>query len=166
MNRSLGLALFVIATLVTWCDERIDGYMAASSISANGFARDAKEIRKAQGQEIELWGFVDHRNLYGDAGAKRILGEWWSGDGPDAATWRFDLKARENDEAGHSFAVRVPDDGGRDDLLRAFLADARAQWSWTSSVRRSPCPNRCLRKTSTGSFSPGCLPSKAMRMSL
>jgi hypothetical protein len=46
---------------------------------------------------------------------------------PDAATWCFDLKARENDEAGHSFAVHVPADDGRDDLLRAFLADARAQ---------------------------------------
>ena len=127
MNRSFGLALFVITTSVTGCDDRIDGYLAASSISANGFARDAKEIRKAQGQVIALWGFVDHRNLYGGAGAKAILQDWWSGDGPDAATWRFDLKVRENDEAGHSFAVHVPDDDGRDELLRAFLADARAQ---------------------------------------
>jgi hypothetical protein len=126
MNRSLGLALFGITTSVTGCDDRIDGYIAALSISENGFARDAKEIRKAQGQEIELWGFVDHRNLYGNAGAKRILGDCWSGDGPDAATWRFDLKARENDEAGHSFSVYVPNDAGRVSLLKVFLADAKA----------------------------------------
>lgn len=61
------------------------------------------------------------------AGARRILAEFWSGDGPHPATWRFDLKAEANDAAGHSFAVHVPDDEGRDDILRAFVADALAR---------------------------------------
>ena len=83
-------------------------------------------MRKVHGQEIRVWGFVDHNNLYGDDHAKKILGEWWSGDGPNAASWRFNLKAKEDDEAGQSFQVRVPNDPWRDDLLRTFVADARA----------------------------------------
>lgn len=58
--------------------------------------------------------------------ARRILAEYWSGDGPNAATWRFDLKAHEDDAPGHSFPVRVPNDAGRDEILRMFVADARA----------------------------------------
>ncbi|MDX1378892.1 MAG: hypothetical protein R3307_08590, partial [Anaerolineales bacterium] len=52
---------------------------------------------------------------------------WWGGEGPDTSTWRFNLKAGENDEAGHSFPVFVPNDQARDGLLRLFLSDARAQ---------------------------------------
>jgi hypothetical protein len=84
-------------------------------------------MRAVEGWEIRLWGCVDHANLYGDAGARRILAEFWSGDGPRPATWRFDLKAEANDAAGHSFAVHVPNDEGRDDILRTFVADARAR---------------------------------------
>jgi hypothetical protein len=65
--------------------------------------------------------------MYGDKGAREILGDWWSGEGPDATTWRFNLKARADDDTGQSFAVHVPNDAGRNDLLRAFVADARAQ---------------------------------------
>jgi hypothetical protein len=54
-----------------------------------------------------------------------MLRDCWSGDSPDAGTWRFGLKANENDETGHSFAVYVPNDAGRDGLLEVFLADAR-----------------------------------------
>jgi len=127
MRRGLGFVLCVVASLFAGCDERLAGYVAASSITEEGFARDAKELREADGREIKLWGFLDQRNIYGDGSAREILQEWWSGDGPDAATWRFDLKAQENDEAGHSFAVRVPNDAGRDRLLEMFVADARAR---------------------------------------
>ena len=60
-------------------------------------------------------------------GAKAILEEWWSGDGPDDSTWRFNLKAGENDKAGHSFPVHVANDKDREKLLRLFVANARAQ---------------------------------------
>jgi hypothetical protein len=128
MNRYVGLVIMlVVATFLVGCSEEIGDYTAASSISENGFARDEKQVRELDGQEVQIWGFVDHANMYGDEGAKEILEDWWSGDGPSATTWRFNLKAREDDEAGHSFAVHVPNDEGRDDLLKLFLADARAQ---------------------------------------
>jgi heat shock protein HslJ len=103
-----------------------DDYRAASSISKNGFAINDDEIRQLDGQEVMLWGYVDHGNLYGDEGARAILGDWWSGDGPDAATWRFNLKAQADDAVGDSFAVTVPNDEGRVVLLRQFAADAQA----------------------------------------
>ena len=78
------------------------------------------------GREVRLWGFVDHANMFGDESARRILKDWWGGEGPDAATWGFNLKAEPDDAPGHSFSVRIPNDQGRDDLLRAFLADASA----------------------------------------
>jgi hypothetical protein len=120
------LILLILSTCLAGCYEQKSGYIAASSISMNGFARDADEMCKAQGQEFRVWGFVDHGNLYGDESAKRILEDWWSGEGPSAATWRFNLKANAEDTAGQSFPVRVPNDPGRDNLLKVFLADARA----------------------------------------
>ena len=84
-------------------------------------------MRKLDGQEIMVWGFVDSSNIYGDAGARTILGDWWSGDGPNATTWRFNLKAEAGDKAGNSFSVLAPNDPGRDELLKAFVADANAQ---------------------------------------
>jgi len=80
----------------------------------------------ARDREVKLWGFVDHGNLYGDAGAKKILKEWWSGEGPSAAPWRFNLKAEANRPVGHSFPAHVPNDTGCEDLLKRFVADARA----------------------------------------
>lgn len=118
--------MLTISTLMPGCNEQKGGYIASSSISKNGFARNGDAMRKVQGRDIKVWGFVDHSNLYGDESAKAILQEWWSGDGPDAATWRFNLKANEDDLAGQSFAVRVANDPGRDDLLNVFLRDARA----------------------------------------
>ena len=119
--------MLVAALLLVGCSEQIGDYISASSISKDGFARDAEALRKMDGQEIKIWGFVDHSNMYGDEDVKTILEDSWSGDGPNADTWRFNLKARADDEAGHSFSVQVPNDEGRDDLLRVFLADARAQ---------------------------------------
>lgn len=118
--------MLVVVTSLAGCNRQIGEYSATSSISTDGFARDERQMIELQGKEIKLWGFVDHSNLYGDEGARKILGDWWSGDGPDATTWRFNLKAEENDEAGHSFPVYVANDHGRDDLLLLFLADAKA----------------------------------------
>jgi hypothetical protein len=101
-----------------------------------------------QGREVRLWGFVDHGNLYGDADAKRILGDWWSGDGPDPDHWRFDLKAHADDPVGHAFAVRVPNDAGRQDLLERFVADARARKATkvfvTGRLSTFPAPAQAL----------------------
>ena len=127
MNKTLTLIMLLVAASLVGCRGQTGDYMAASSISKNGFAIDGKEMRQRDGQEVKLWGYVDHGNLYGDEDAKKILQEWWSGEGPTATTWRFNLKATENDETGRSFPVHVPDDQGRDEILKAFLADARAQ---------------------------------------
>lgn len=114
------------AHLPPGCAVREADYLPASSISASGFAREAATDRLPQGAEIRLWGYVDHGNLYGDDEAKNLLGNWWSGPGPDAASWRFNLKARANDPVGASFAVHVPSDLLRDDVLKLFRADAEA----------------------------------------
>ena len=127
MNRHLILVMLVASLLVAGCHQRVGDYVAASSISRNGFARDGAALRQADGQEIKLWGYVDHGNIYGDAGAQAILSDWWSGDGPDDTTWRFNLKANADDEVGQSFAVHVPNGPERDGLLKRFLADARAR---------------------------------------
>lgn len=126
MNRYTLLIGLVIIAFLVGCNSQVDGYKAASSISRDGFARDEQQMSELNGQEIKLWGFVDYSNLYGDEATKAILGDWWSGEGPEAA-WQFNLKARENDEAGHSFAVYIPNDDGRDSLLRLFLENARSQ---------------------------------------
>lgn len=120
---TLAPGILAASLLLPACDDRIGNFMPASSISRNGFAKDAR----LAGQWVAVWGFVDAHNLYGDASARTILGDWWSGDGPDATTWRFGLKARAEDAAGRSFPVHVPNDPGRDALLRVFVADARAQ---------------------------------------
>jgi hypothetical protein len=109
------------------CVEPTGGYAPASSISRNGLARDREAVRGLHGRVVKIWGFVDHGNLYGDEGAREVLGELWSGDAPGAAAWRFDLKAREDDAVGQSFPIHVLDDVGRDELLGVFVADARAR---------------------------------------
>lgn len=119
------MLMLVTAIAACGCDGRTGDYIAVSSISRNGFAMNESRMREAQGREIRLWGFVDHGNMFGDAGAKRILEEWWSGDGPGATSWGFNLKGKAYDKTGHSFPVRVPNDKGRDALLGAFVADAR-----------------------------------------
>jgi hypothetical protein len=101
-------------------------YLPASSISTSGFARKPATAQLSGSGEVLLWGFVDHGNLYGDDGTKNLLGDWWSGAGPDATSWRFNLKAGIDDPVGASFAVHVPNDLLRDDLLRVFRADAEA----------------------------------------
>jgi hypothetical protein len=121
------LILAICVILLAGCSQAVDGYVAASAISQGGFARNPAAVAALADQDVRIWGFVDHGNLYGDDAAGAILGEWWSGPSPDAATWRFDLKANAADATGQSFAVYVPNDPGRDDLLERFAADARAQ---------------------------------------
>lgn len=128
LNRLLAhlcLGVLVVVCLVG-CEEPEGEFLAASAVARGGFARNGAELRGAHGREIRLWGYVDYANLYGDAGAREILGEFWSGEGPDATTWRFDLKAGEDDAAGQSFAVHVPNDDRRDEVLRVFVANAKA----------------------------------------
>lgn len=116
-----------LLALLLGCNERSGEFVAASAISAQGFARDGAEVANNQGREVKVWGFVDHSNLFGDSGVKRILGDWWGGQGPNATTWRFNLKAREDDGAGASFPVYVANDPKRDELLQVFVEDARAR---------------------------------------
>jgi hypothetical protein len=127
MKKHVIFMMLVAATLTYGCNEKTGDYLAASSISKNGFAVNDEEMRKLHGREINIWGFVDHGNMYGDEKVKQILKEWWSGHGPESANWSFNLKSREDDDTGHSFSVHVFDDEGRDELLEVFLNDARAQ---------------------------------------
>ena len=117
-------ALFLLIPIAS-CQEQSSGYVPASSISKAGLARSAREVSKLAGQEIKVWGFVDHRNIYGDLGTKAVLNGWWSGYAPKANSWAFNLKVNPNDKVGHSFKVYVPNDVRRDILLRAFMQDAR-----------------------------------------
>lgn len=127
MHKLLSFILLMCAILVSGCIRAIDGYMPASAISQNGFARSDAAVRALTGQTVQIWGYVDHGNLYGDDAAQVILGDWWGGPGPDADTWRFDLKAGADAATGQSFAVHVTNDEGRDVLLARFAKDAAAQ---------------------------------------
>jgi hypothetical protein len=126
MNRSMHLA-FIAALSLVGCDKRVGDYVAVSSISDNGFARSGAWSQFTPGDELKVWGFVDHGNLYGDAGVRNILGDWWSGPGPEATTWRFNLKGGKDRETGHSLAVLVPNDAARDAVLAVFIRDVFAR---------------------------------------
>ena len=121
------LFLLLPILLMTGCNDNIDGYLAVKEIARNGFVIDQQLAREFSGKEVRLWGYVDHGNLYGDNSARQILEEWWGGEGPDAGSWRFNLKADAGDATGHSFAVHVPNGEGRDALLKVLVADARGQ---------------------------------------
>jgi hypothetical protein len=56
MNKYPGLILLAAALLLTGCSKQIGDYVAASSISRNGLARDAAAMRRLDGQEIMVWG--------------------------------------------------------------------------------------------------------------
>jgi type II secretory pathway pseudopilin PulG len=118
--------MLAVTVVLAGCGGRTGDYRAASSISRDGFATSAWDLEELSGQEVKIWGFVDHGNIRGDRSAKAILGEWWSGDGPSATSWSFNLKADEDDPVGHSFSVHVPNGAEREALLRAFAADARS----------------------------------------
>lgn len=127
IGTTLKLVLLVVTTLLVGCNQQSDGYIAASSISNHGFARNGTAIHNLHGQDIKVWGFVDYSNLYGNEDVKKLLGERWSGEGSSSKVWRFNLKTAADTKPGESFPVYVPNDQGRDSLLRVFLANARAQ---------------------------------------
>ena len=127
MRKIQPIILIICLTLLAGCSQLTDGYVAASTFSQDGFARNVAAVRALAGQDVQIWGFVDHGKLYGNDDARAVLGEWWSGDGPDENTWRFNLKADADDETGRSFAVHVPNDEGRDVLLTRFAAAAATQ---------------------------------------
>ena len=114
------------AMALAGCGGPVGEYLPVSDIARGGFVSDERTMAEMHGREVRLWGFVDQGNLYGDAEAKRVLGEWWSGEGPDPDHWRLGLKARADDPVGDSLAVLVPNDAERGDLLDRLVADARA----------------------------------------
>lgn len=71
----------------------------AAELTQCGFVRDEALARKLDGQTIRVRGFIDHANLYGDHAARATLGDWWSDEDSDPATWRFNLKAHPDDVA-------------------------------------------------------------------
>lgn len=127
MNRVLARMTLMVTLLFAGCNADEGEYVALATISRDGFARDAAAVRRISGQEVQVWGYVDHGNLYGDAAVKALLGDRWSGPGPDSATWRFDIKASPEDETGKSSAIHVANDAGRDEILKRFLADANQE---------------------------------------
>jgi hypothetical protein len=114
----------VVGLLLFGCNGQALDALDLASISRNGFLAGRLDPAAVHGRSLTLAGFVDARNLYGDDAARRVLGDRWSGPGPGAGAWRFDLLARPGDAAG--VAVQVGAGGDRDGLLRAFVADAEA----------------------------------------
>lgn len=95
-------------------DKVIAGYMPASAISKDGFARDRDGALKMRGQQVKLWGYVDGSNVFPIGGDDNRPGHW-----------QFHLKAKTGDKAGGSFAVHVPVDDGHDELVALFEANDR-----------------------------------------
>jgi hypothetical protein len=123
----LWVAVGVLAlTALIGCNGAIGDYRPASTVSKDGFARNPEALAKLLGREVKIWGYVDQANIYGDASSKAILGDAWSGDASSPDAWRFGLMGGADDPAGKSFSVLIPNDSGRDALLRAFAADASA----------------------------------------
>lgn len=109
MNKQLNI-IIVFLILISGCNNKqIGDYIAASSITKDGFAKNRNQMLKEQGKEIKIWGFVDHPNIF-----------------VDSTTWKFNIKAKQNDEVGKSFSVIVPNDQGKDALMKVFLADEKA----------------------------------------
>jgi hypothetical protein len=121
-----GMLLFALVVYLTACDRRVSDCESIGVLARNGFARAADATPADSAREVCVWGYVDRGNLYGDPTARRLLGDWWSGPGPSANTWRFDLLGQPDDAPGQGVAVHVPNDSGRDALLRGFATDADA----------------------------------------
>jgi len=71
--------MLAAAMALAGCGERVGEYLPVSAVARGGFLTDQGTLAEMDGREVRLWGFVDQGNLYGDAEAKRILGEWWGG---------------------------------------------------------------------------------------
>lgn len=139
------------ALCLTACEGASDEYVAAAAITRDGLARDGAELSAMQGENIRVWGYVDEGNLYSDGTGREILGDLWSGEPRNPATWRFDMKAHRTDDTGHSFAVIVRNDDGRDALLRTIVANAEAGRSTrayvTGTVRTFAAPANAITRT-------------------
>jgi predicted small lipoprotein YifL len=57
------------ALALAGCGERVGEYLPVSAIARGGFVGDDRTVAEVHGQDVRLWGFVDHGNLYGDAEA-------------------------------------------------------------------------------------------------
>jgi len=119
-----GMLLFAVVVYLTACDRRVSDCEPIGVLASSGFARAAGAPPGGSAREVCVWGYVDRGNLYGDPSVRRLLGDWWSGPAPTANTWRFDLLGQPDDSPGRGVAVHVPNDSGRDALLRGFAADA------------------------------------------
>ena len=153
VHRRAALAALLGSVLLAGCGQNIGDYTSVSSFSRNGFAKNEKQARAVNGRELAVWGYVDYGNIYGDATAKSILGQWWSGDGPDSLTWAFNVKAGPDVPVGRSFQVQVRNDSGRNDLLRAIAGNATSGRPTQVFLK-----GKCSRSTrpSTGRCAPAC----------
>ena len=121
----LGCVLMLaLVVYLAACDRRVSDCEPIGVLASSGFARSAGVPPGGSAREVCVWGYVDRGNLYGDPSVRRLLGDWWSGPAPTANTWRFDLLGQPDDAPGRGVAVHVPNDSGRDALLRGFAADA------------------------------------------
>ncbi len=102
--------------IMSGCHQQIGSYVAASSFSKNGFARNRKQMIRAHGTEINTWGFVDYSNIFADG---------VDGSHSHPTRWRFDLKAKPDDDAGSSFSIYLPKDDGRYRLLNTFIENEK-----------------------------------------
>jgi hypothetical protein len=119
------LGIGLLALSLVGCEDQAGDYVAVSSISENGFAKHNKAMLALNGRKLSLWGYVDHGNLFPIDHTRQGPAARPEHDQPAKPRWRFNLKGRPDDPTGHSFAVRVIIDSGRNALIRTFLEDAR-----------------------------------------
>lgn len=147
----MALGLLVCLAGCTAGEDPLESDFTAADLTQRGFVRDEALARRLDGQTIRVRGFVDHANLYGDHAAREILGDWWSGEVSDPATWRFNLKAHPDDVAGHSFAVYVRNDPDRHGLMSAIAEDARVgratEVHVTGTLHTFDAPTNAVKKT-------------------
>ena len=120
------MLMLALVVYLTACERRLGDCEPIGVLASNGFARTADALLGEGAREVCVWGYVDRGNLYGDPAVRRLLGDWWSGPASSVDTWRFDLLGQPDDAPGQGVAVHVPNDVGRDALLRGFAADADA----------------------------------------
>jgi len=108
------LVMMAVVVVLGCEDESIGGYVAASSFSKKGFAKNRKEALALRGKALKVWGYVDGGNVFPkDSDHNHRLPE----------TWSFKLKAKPNDQVGQSFPIIIPADDGHDKLAALFWAN-------------------------------------------
>lgn len=86
-----------------------NGYTSVSQITKNGFARDKNDIRKLEGKEVKIWGYLDTHNISLRENIIKNQPSWWSETPMDSNAY-FDLKSYISNESIGSIRVYV----GRD----------------------------------------------------